>query len=365
MKILVLLLVTVFTLFGIIISKNKPLDAGDKTALVLLSKEIDLEVNTKNTAISDIILIGSDLESNKAHFQVNSGSKEKIWVTEKERIIENVYLERIISCSAVKIKYYYGDKITFSPKSQIPVFCSTKTLHQLAFIGDIKETKKYLSMYNVNEKDCAGMTPFLWAAFSGNVNIMQLMLDSHAQKDIRRYGQNAIHLALLNNQKEAVEFLISKNIDVCAKDFPEFLYESGTVFELQKNQDVEGGNNVFHLLSQTGNLDIAQLFIPYRDIINDKNIAGQTPLMIASKKATSEYIKFLLKYGAEINASDCVGRTSLHYAVLYGKTISVKELLQAGAELLEDNDGNTPTDIAIKNNQFEIEKILVQSSCND
>lgn len=327
------------------------------TAIVEVSKTITLEVNSKSKELQNILLVECDYEKKKAFFQVKDN---KTWITEGEEISNHVTLKRVDSNNSVQVTYKYGDEIHYKPIPRVPSFSTEKKLHKAAYLGDFEKVKLYSKKYDVNEKDNTHMTPFLWAAFSGNIDVMSYLLTNGANIHSRRYGQNAIHLAILNDQKDVITFLIENGLDVYGKDFPDIpYYMGGFAYELPEGQDVEQGDNVFHLLSETGNVEIAKLFVQYNELIDEKNMSGRTPLMLASMEGKSEYMAFLLENGAIIDKKDNRGNTALHLASNFGKINSVKELIRRDASLsIQDDDGNTALDTARKCNQIKIVEYL-------
>jgi len=68
-------------------------------------------------------------------------------------------------------------------------------------------------------------------------------------------------------------------------------------------------------------------------IVNYKDKSGNTPLIDAASKGDIEFVKSLLKKGANVNHKDHNNRTALYNAVRYGYQNIVKLLLDAGANV--------------------------------
>jgi len=269
----------------------------------------------------------------------------------------------LVSLGLAFTHYHY-----FQPKKEreciqyLPELSSDVQLHNLVIQNDLIAAGRHVKKHNdINHKDIQRMTPYLYAAFTGQIEMMELLENSGADIHMRRYGQNALHLAILNNQKEAVEYLISKGSNCLEKDYIEVRYEGGFVKELDKNGDVEQGNNIYHLLSVTGNREMAHLFFKYKDRMDERNDAGQTPLMLAAREGQVQYIDYLLSYGVKMNAVDNAGMTPLHHAVSGHAVEAVRLLLEKGADVNIPNAmGETVWDTARRINCKEVMNILEQ-----
>lgn len=267
----------------------------------------------------------------------------------------------LVSLGLAFAQYYY-----FQPKKEreciqyLPKLSSDMQLHNLVIRHDLIAAGRHVKKHiDINQKDIQRMTPYLYAAFTGQIEMMELLENSGANIHVRRYGQNALHLAILNNQKEAVEYLISKGLNCLEKDYIEVRYEGGFVKELDKNGDVEQGNNIYHLLSVTGNREMAHLLFKYKDRMDERNEVGQTPLMLAAREGQVQYIDYLLSYGVKMNAVDNVGMTPLHHAVSGHAVEAVRLLLEKGAEVNIPNAmGETVWDTARRINCKELMDIL-------
>ena len=97
-------------------------------------------------------------------------------------------------------------------------------------------------------------------------------------------------------------------------------------------------------------------------IINEATKDTNRPLHVAVAEERLECMKYLLTMEdvLQIDAVNGQNETALHRAVSYGKDGIVDMLLQSGASLeVEDIDGNTPLDIAVKlKNIYCAERIL-------
>jgi ankyrin repeat protein len=95
------------------------------------------------------------------------------------------------------------------------------------------------------------------------------------------------------------------------------------------------------------------------DEINDEY--SYTPLQISCFTGKIDFVRLLLKYGANPNEkSDYSGGTSLHIAVIEDNEEIVRLLLEFGANPNEQNRfGHTPLHIASGHNNLKIIKLLL------
>lgn len=52
----------------------------------------------------------------------------------------------------------------------------------------------------------------------------------------------------------------------------------------------------------------------YGFALDEPNLRGQTPLMIAAERGFTPYVQFLFSEGAKASRKDTAGNTALHYA---------------------------------------------------
>jgi ankyrin repeat protein len=94
--------------------------------------------------------------------------------------------------------------------------------------------------------------------------------------------------------------------------------------------------NIFHVACQYGRDNIIELLysnIKTKDLFEEKNKIGQTPLHIASKSNSLSCLLKLLQLGANINTQDNNGNTPLHLAIEKKNLSCVKNLILSGAKI--------------------------------
>ena len=172
---------------------------------------------------------------------------------------------------------------------------------------------------HIDIHDDNGVTPLLEAAWYGDLEMVQLLLDYEADPNVGD-GNNWISMHY-----------------------------------------VPQGCQSFGLLDHGPQMlgDVARLLLEHGVDVNAQTNTGLFPLHVAAEWKTVEVVRVLLEHDANIGAKDNEGRTPLHVAVeprpSYGEEHGtakdrlevVRALLEYGANAgAEDNEGRTPFQIA-------------------
>jgi len=180
--------------------------------------------------------------------------------------------------------------------------------------GDMKSIKLYVnSKMDLNELTQSGKSPLCLACETGNVDIVNLLLQGEVNL-VRRNssdGLSPIFCAVKSN-----------NVGVLTR-----LKEAGIRIDVRSAQ-----NN------------------------------GISPLHYAATLGSDSIVDFLIKSGVDVNSVDLLGKTPLHYAATQNNPMVVLELINFGASLnAHDNDGNTPLDVAKAQNNEYVVKLLTRA----
>ena len=90
---------------------------------------------------------------------------------------------------------------------------------------------------------------------------------------------------------------------------------------------------------------------------------GETLLHKAIARGDEFAAHFLIAHGADVAATTAAGSSALHYAAQYGLVPIATELLGRGANInLQDDKGNTPSHVAIKNCHAAIIQLFLDDS---
>lgn len=186
-------------------------------------------------------------------------------------------------------------------------------------------------------------------------------------KTVDDEGKTLLHTAAVIGSVAVTKFLVSKGMDVNAKDIDGAtpLYDTwkAALAEvlISNGADVNMKDNIGDTpLHDVRDIETARFLISKGADVNANNNYGYTPLHVAiSYKWRNEFAKSLLVNGADVNAKDKVGDTPLHHATHAGKIDVVQFLISKGANVnAQSNDGSTPLDVAMDAGHEAIVKYL-------
>ena len=173
---------------------------------------------------------------------------------------------------------------------------------QRIFESVIKILSKRFRKHNINTyvniEDSDGNTSILYAAYRGNITIIEILIE---------YGAS---------------------IDVTSIN----------------------GLNILHMAAQGDNPNIIIYFKEkYKMSIYCQDLQGNNPLHWACFNCAEHSVNFLLSFMNDINQQNNLGQTPLHIAIFTERIRIIKKLIRKGSDLnLKDNNGKTPIQLAIQ-----------------
>lgn len=252
---------------------------------------------------------------------------------------------------------------------------------------------------DIETKDRAGDTPFLWAIKNGRLQEAKWLLKAGANKEARdQLGDTPLMWAAQNGRSQEVQFLLDARADREAKDeggnTPLVLavvkHQLGTAQLLMaaganKKAKHRDGCGLLSWAAAEGYLEAVQLFLDAdeNENIEAPNQYGSTPLILAAARGHVEVVRLLLKRGANIEARGARNRTALEWAeqnghpdcvalireqlaeplltaVLDGEVELTERILGLGADKeTQDSYGNTPLALAALKGRVEILQLLL------
>lgn len=210
----------------------------------------------------------------------------------------------------------------------------------------------FINEQTINSTDAMGNSPLHLAAEWNNPKMVTYLLNRGANINAKNdNGETPFFSCVKGNSPACIDALISypkANIDIAARDFM--------------------GNCVMHSAIQWSAYEATAKIVSMTDgtkLINARNLAGKTPLHIASELGKLTFIKMFLSYGIDIDETDEMGHSALVYAINGNKLEAVKYLLSKNASpTLLNMYGQAPLHFAVENRNVKCVKILRAAGAN-
>ncbi|XP_045160098.2 transient receptor potential cation channel subfamily A member 1-like isoform X2 [Mercenaria mercenaria] len=277
--------------------------------------------------------------------------------------------------------YKREDVLSFSDKeNNMPLHCAVNS-------GDLKAVKVCLSAgAPVDAKQEDSSTPLHFACAQGSIDMVKLMQEMQPERfkqavltaDVLK--MTPLHRAAHFDHVTVVVYLIEHGADINAQDTNErtpLLLASSkggwkTVsFLLKQNADItvrdKENRNFLHLAIKYGapiNSFGCSVLKDLKNLLNERDNFGCTPLHYASREGHLVAIDDLIKLGATINLKDNDKKSPLHFAAKYGRYNTCKMLLdsQMGPNIINETDGDglSTLHIAAQNGHTKIITLLMQ-----
>ena len=252
--------------------------------------------------------------------------------------------------------------------------------------------------------NAAGNTPLMVACENGNVDVVRCLLQRSATTGNCHHpaplhwgnsdGKTCLHMAALSGQVELVDLLLEAGVsayDVDSAgntalvlaiwlrnfDFASKLLEtmiSSGLSSAQRadcvNRQGELGRNATHwaaLHGAVGLLDALSVAVGGRLDVEARDVAGDTPLLLAAKADRVDALRWLVGRNCDVNARGELGRTALHWTVMAADRDAVERLLAVdgvAAAVLDEADC-TPLLLAALHHRYAEMRTILRSAASD
>lgn len=240
--------------------------------------------------------------------------------------------------------------------------CINRALAQAAKKGKLEVIKKLLAVGVTRNTTYQGATALFWAAQSGKIEIVDLLLRANMSPIERNVHNLNVRLPRDYSGATAVFGTLEWGAPVETRvEILKRLLTAGANMLIPPhnvpliNARKDGGQTALMTAAELGDLRMVEALLQEGAIVADRNPDnGMTPLMYAIFAQHEELIQPLLDAGAPLATQDHDGRTALMYAALdfsdgseagRAKSVNiVKKLLAAGAQVTDRNlvNGMTP-----------------------
>ncbi|KTD51454.1 ankyrin repeat-containing protein [Legionella quinlivanii] len=216
-------------------------------------------------------------------------------------------------------------------------------LHLAALNGHVKAVLCLLELKaDLEKEDKHGFGVCEYAIYSKNQEMLDFvkLIPLYHRKERNR---SLLHAAVTKNNKNALAELILDDVDLNVLD--------------------KNGRSALHLACINDARDAAALLLKGGDLVlNDTDRLGYAPIHYAAQLNHVGLIELLAKAGANLNQPASGNGTALHLACQNGKMPAVLALIKHGADLNSINaDGLTPAQTALGKGHFRIVRALVQA----
>jgi len=161
----------------------------------------------------------------------------------------------------------------------------------------------------VNTKDNGKRNALMWAARTGRADAVNMLVAKGSQLDERdAQGRTAALFAVASRSIETAVVLLDQNADIGIRNHE--------------------GDNGLHIATRDDDAIMMQLLLLTEGRLEETDIEGHTPLMIAACAGHCRAAGTMLSYGANVHSKNHHNRTALMLAVVYGHRFVVQLMLE-------------------------------------
>ncbi|MDA3819987.1 MAG: ankyrin repeat domain-containing protein [Candidatus Delongbacteria bacterium] len=197
---------------------------------------------------------------------------------------------------------------------------------------------------NINARTEDGITPLMYAAQNGYLDIVEFLVDLGADVNAIPYISNrtALMSAVENGYVATAEFLIRQGAGFTIRDY--------------RNR------HLMHKGALCGFWEMCDMLLYYDLPVDPVDIDKRTPLMLAAFDGYDSTVNILIENHTLVNHTDTNGNTALHMAAQNGHADVIDTLLSGGANPgIKNKNGYTALDIATMYGELECSKLLLEN----
>ncbi|KAK3588334.1 hypothetical protein CHS0354_020957 [Potamilus streckersoni] len=239
-------------------------------------------------------------------------------------------------------------------------WCRTVTqetlLHRSCNAGKLEMSRYLVEKYPdmMNMTDLLDGTPAHYAAQSGNVSVLQYLIDQGLDPWCRTATQETfLHMSSIAGQLEMTQYLVEKypaminKVSSCGKSPAIYAAQSSNVSVLQYlighgldpwcRTDTQ--ETLLHISCFAGKLQMVQYLLEkYPDMINEVNNCQETPGHYAAQRGHVSVLQFLIDKGLDPWCRTATHETLLHMSCNAGHLEMSKYLAERYPDMINDVD---------------------------
>jgi len=307
----------------------------------------------------------------------------------------------IVACNMTD-EYLAGRLLSAGCRVDAAGYEDNTALHRAAEHGSVELVRLLIDVgdADVALTNATGNTPLMIACDNGHVDVVQCLLQrSPATDDCPRSsllhwgnseGKTCFHMAALSGEVQLVDLLLQAGVhayDVDSTgntalvlsiwsrnfDFASLLLRALSVSELSAvertdyiDRHGELGRNATHWAALHGSVDLLDALSVAADgrlDVEARDVAGDTPLLLAAKADRVDALRWLLGRNCDVNARGELGRTALHWTVMAADRDAVERLLAVdgvAAAVLDEADC-TPLLLAAAHHRYAEMRTILRS----
>lgn len=213
-------------------------------------------------------------------------------------------------------------------------------------------------------------TAIIKAAQNNNPDMMRLLLAAGADINAQsRRGVSALGESIKNQNKDIMEFLTANGARTGATfdNLMRYAYAKNNVgvsamlrVGVDPKQKDVNGNTALMISASQGDLQSFKDLMAYGADINAQNKQGMTALLYALRANNRDLVKEILTLNdTDVNISNVLGQSPLYWAAYIGDDIVVNALLTLGADYnKKTNNNQTALQIAKLNNRTKVVRVI-------
>ena len=206
-----------------------------------------------------------------------------------------------------------------------------------------------------------------------DIRSIQTMRDMEERDRVTKDLSKLLLKAIRDGNTEMVRMLINRGVDVDIEQEEIFRDEEDEEDEIDDDMfeiETEAGQTALMIASRRGRIEIVEMLIKAGANMNAKDFDGNTALFVDPDMSIDPIVEtdiatLLIENGANMNIKNFSGNTALMFAIMFSSYRVAKLLIEKGADMeTKNNKGNTALMEASNFNRIEIVTLLIEKGAD-